>query len=213
MTTVAVNYFGTLAVLTGLRVSLAGRPAPRVAVVSSLSSLLPGDDEIVAACLADREDAAIAAAARAIAAGRGRIIYGSTKVALNRWVRRNAGGPAWAGAGIPVNVVAPGVVDTDTARRFVLADPAVKATVARAMPQPLGFPGPVAAVAGAIAWMTSADNAFMTGQIVFVDGGAEVLLRGEDPYARPVRYSALTRMKLAIGYLRTRLRAPRGYGG
>jgi NAD(P)-dependent dehydrogenase (short-subunit alcohol dehydrogenase family) len=205
--TIAVNYFGTLAVLEGLRESLMRSPAPRATIVSSLASLMPADDVIVAACLAGQEGAAVAAAARAIAAGRGRVLYGSSKVALNRWVRRNAGAPAWAGAGVPLNVVAPGVVDTDTARRLVLADPAVKATVARAMPQPLGFPGPVEAVARAIAWMSSADNEFMTGQIVFVDGGAEVTLRG-DSSERPVRYSALTRLRLGLGSLVVRLRSP-----
>jgi NAD(P)-dependent dehydrogenase (short-subunit alcohol dehydrogenase family) len=54
--------------------------------------------------------------------------------------------------GIPLNAVAPGVVDTATARDTVLAEPATRAAIEQAMPQPLGFPGPVDAVASLLAW-------------------------------------------------------------
>jgi NAD(P)-dependent dehydrogenase (short-subunit alcohol dehydrogenase family) len=46
------------------------------------------------------------------------------------------------------------------------------------MPQPLGFPGPVEAVASLLEWTVSPDNSFMTGQLLFIDGGAEAVLRG-----------------------------------
>ncbi|MBF8187788.1 SDR family oxidoreductase [Nonomuraea sp. K274] len=86
-------------------------------------------------------------------------------------------GPGWAGSGIPLNAVAPGVVDTETAHRMFLDDPATREFVAAAMPQPLGFPGPVAAIASLLAWTAGPDNAFMTGQILYADGGAEATLR------------------------------------
>ncbi|GAA3989839.1 hypothetical protein [Thermobifida alba] len=47
------------------------------------------------------------------------------------------------------------------------------------MPQPMGFPGPVAAVAAALEWTVSPDNSFMTGQVLYVDGGADAVLRGD----------------------------------
>lgn len=198
-TTVRVNYFGTLAVLAGLRISLRKRESPRVVIVSSASSLSPGDPDVVGACLRGDEDAAVAAAERAIARGRGTILYRSSKIALNRWVRQSAATDDWAGTGVPVNVVAPGIVDTDAAREEMLSDPDRVRLLSVALPQPLGFPGPVQAAADAIAWMIGAENSFMAGQIVFVDGGADAALRSDAPYREGVRYGpvALARM---LGY-------------
>ncbi|TMR94416.1 SDR family oxidoreductase [Nonomuraea basaltis] len=175
--TVRLNFFGTLATLEGLRPLLAESDRPRAVAVSSLSAIVAADESIVKACLSMDEESAAAAAINAIEAGRGRIVYPSAKLALNQWLRRAAVAPGWAGAGIPLNAVAPGVVDTDAARRTFLNDPAARASVATAMPQPLGFPGPVAAIASLLAWTVSTHNSFMTGQILYADGGAEALLR------------------------------------
>lgn len=194
--TVRINYFGTLAVLRGLRPLLLRTSAPRAVLVSSASALTSGAAGLVQACLRQDEAGAVRAAERAIARGRGAVIYRSTKIAINRWVRRNAGGADWAGSGIPLNAVVPGIVDTETARRTMLTDTARVRVLETALPQPLGFPGPVFPVADAVAWAISAENAFMAGQLIFVDGGAEVVLRGEVPYRRGVRYGpkAMARM-------------------
>ncbi|MEV0619025.1 SDR family NAD(P)-dependent oxidoreductase [Nonomuraea sp. NPDC050404] len=173
--TVRLNFFGTIATLEGLRPLLAASPEPRAVAVSSLSAIVAADEPLVEACLSLDEEAAAAAARETVAAGRGRIVYPSSKLALNRWLRRAA--LDWAGSGIPLNAVAPGVVDTETARTQFLDDPATRAFVSAAMPQPLGLPGPVAAVASLLAWTAGADNAFMTGQILYADGGAEATLR------------------------------------
>lgn len=194
--TVRLNYFGTLAVLRALRPQLLRSAAPRAVLVSSASSLSAGSADLIQACLRDDEPAAGRAAERLIDRGRGSVIYRSTKIAVNRWVRRNAGGPEWAGSGIPLNVVVPGIVDTETARRTMLGDPAGARVLAEALPQPLGLPGPAAAAADAVAWTVGAENSFMAGQLIFVDGGADVVLRGDGPYRRGVRYppAALARM-------------------
>ncbi|GAB3748493.1 SDR family oxidoreductase [Microlunatus parietis] len=194
--TVRLNYFGTLAVLHSLRPLLLRSAAPRAVLVSSASSLSAGAADLIHACLRGDEAAADRAAERAIAGGRGTVIYRSTKIAINRWVRRHAGGPDWAGSGIPLNVVVPGIVDTETARSTMLGNPAQARVLAEALPQPLGFPGPVAAAAAAVAWTVGAENSFMAGQLIFVDGGADVILRGDEPYRRGVRYrpAALVRM-------------------
>ncbi|MGP3912370.1 SDR family oxidoreductase [Nonomuraea sp. 10N515B] len=175
--TVRLNFFGTLATLEGLRPLLTESDRPRAVAVSSLSAIVAADESIVEACLALDEEAAATAATAVVEAGQGRIVYPSSKRALNQWLRSAAVGPDWAGAGIPLNAVAPGVVDTETARRTLLADPATTELVAAAMPQPLGFPGPVSAIASLLAWTVSADNSFMTGQILYADGGAEAALR------------------------------------
>ncbi len=194
--TIRVNYFGTLAVLAGLRTLLRRKPAPRVVVVSSASALSAGDPDVIGACLRGDEEAAVAAAQRVVARGRGGVLYRSSKIALNRWVRQSATAEEWAGTGVPLNVVAPGIVETDTARETMLGDPAQVRLLSTALPQPLGFPGPVQAIADAVAWMLSAENSFMAGQVVFVDGGADATLRSDTPYADGVRYGAAATTKM-----------------
>ncbi|GAA3652634.1 SDR family oxidoreductase [Nonomuraea antimicrobica] len=175
--TVRLNFFGTIATLEGLRPLLAAAEQPRAVAVSSLSAIVATDESLVAACLSMDEEAAAGAVRQAVESGRGRIVYPSSKLALNQWLRRAAVTSDWAGSGIPLNAVAPGVVDTQTARTTFLDDPATRDFVASAMPQPLGFPGPVAAIASLLAWTVSAANSFMTGQILYADGGAEATLR------------------------------------
>jgi NAD(P)-dependent dehydrogenase (short-subunit alcohol dehydrogenase family) len=204
--TVRLNYFGTLAVLRALRPLLVRSRAPRAVLVSSASSLSAGATDLVHACLREDEEAADRAAERAIERGRGTVIYRSTKIAINRWVRRNAGGPDWAGSGIPLNVVVPGIVDTETARTTMLGDAAQARVLAEALPQPLGFPGPAAAAADAVAWAVGAENSFMAGQLVFVDGGADVTLRGDEPYRRGVRYRPAALARMIFWTLVSRLR-------
>jgi len=211
--TVRVNYFGTLAVLAGLRASLRKKPAPRVVVVSSAASLSAGDDDVIGACLRGEEESAIAAAERLIATGRGGVLYRSSKIALNRWVRQSAAGEDWAGTGVVLNVIAPGIVETDTARERLGSElspgpttsSAQDRVLSTALPQPLGFPGPVQAIADAISWMISEENSFMAGQIVFVDGGADATLRSDKPYADGVRYGPVATSKMIFWALRARL--------
>ena len=206
-TTVRVNYFGTLAVLAGLRTSLRKREAPRAVIITSASSLSAGDPDVIGACLRGDEDAAVAAAERAVARGRGAALHRSSQIALNRWVRQHAAAEDWAGTGVPVNVIAPGIVGTSAKREEMLTDPDQLRLLSVALPQPLGLPGPVQAVADAIAWMIGPENSFMAGQIVFVDGGADAALRSDAPYREGVRYGpvALARM---LGYsARSKLRS------
>ncbi|MFF4772708.1 SDR family oxidoreductase [Microtetraspora fusca] len=179
--TARVNYFGVVALLEGLRPALAAAPAPRAAVVASIAGTQPADPDVVAACLDGDEDAAVALAERAIERGEGPRLYPSSKSALARWLRRVAVTPEWAGAGIPLNAIAPGVVLTPmTAPLF--ADEAMRAAMAAAVPMPLNGHARPEVIGEALRWLISPANTHMTGQIVYVDGGAEATLRGPDVY-------------------------------
>jgi NAD(P)-dependent dehydrogenase (short-subunit alcohol dehydrogenase family) len=178
-TMLSLNFFGAVATLERLRPLLKTSLAPRAVMVSSVASIGPADPRIVEACLSMDEDAATAAARDAIAAGKGPLdLYGSAKIALNCWCRRVAGRPEWAGAGIPLNVIAPGFVDTPAAA-YILSDRERSAAAERMVPMRGAYPGRPEQMAAILAWCVSVENSLMTGQILFVDGGVECSARGE----------------------------------
>ncbi|MGV9676510.1 SDR family oxidoreductase [Nocardia sp. NPDC003482] len=173
------NYFGTVATLRGLRPLLARGSAPRAVAVSSTSSLAPGNDRVIQACLDDDEPTAVDLLAADPDGGGPTGGYGVAKRALNRWVRRAAPTPDWAGAGIALNIVAPGVVDTPAAA-WIFADDDTRKAVEAAAPQPFGgFPGRPEWIAELLCWLASPDNRFVTGQVIFADGGGEAAALGD----------------------------------
>lgn len=173
----AVNYFGVTALLDGLRTTLADAAQPRAAVVASISATHPHDADLVAACLADDEPAALAAAEKAAAEGCGRQLYPSSKAALIQWVRRTCVSPGWADAGIPLNAVGPGVVLTPMSDPL-FADRDMKQVMDQAVPMPLNGYAGAEVIARALRWFVSEENTHTTGQVMYVDGGAEATLRG-----------------------------------
>jgi NAD(P)-dependent dehydrogenase (short-subunit alcohol dehydrogenase family) len=179
-TTVAVNFFGTVETLTGLRPLLAGSSAPRAVLTASMASLFPPDDALLTALLAGDEQTALKRGAELEAAGgdQAGLIYGTTKRALVRWVRRNAATPDWAGAGIPLNAIAPGVVETPMTSAFTGSAEA-RESILKMVPMPLGGIFAPRDAAYLLAWLTSEENAHLCGQIVFIDGGSDVVIRGE----------------------------------
>lgn len=174
----SVNFFGVVDVLEGLRPVLARSANPRVAVISSVSSVHPVDEQIVEACLRREEQTVRERAAAVLAEGHAPLLYSSSKAALARWVRRTAITPDWAGAGIALNAVAPGVVLTPMTDALV-HDPRMREVMDRAVPMTLnGYASPEA-VAAPLAFLASPENTHITGQVLFVDGGAEATLRGD----------------------------------
>ncbi len=168
----SINYFGAVATLAGLRPLLAGRPGTSAVAVSSNSSTTqPGLSlEHVAACLAGDEHAARAAAGHGVAA------YGASKLALARWVRRQAVGDDWIGAGIRLNAIAPGLIATPMTagtEDFIMS-------LGDIYPIPIARPGRAAEVAGLIAYLLSEEAAFFCGSVITMDGGTDAALRGDD---------------------------------
>ncbi|WOP19729.1 SDR family oxidoreductase [Raineyella sp. LH-20] len=177
--TVAVNFFGALATLEGLRPLLAGSAAPRASVTCSMASLYPPDAELLDALLAEDEPAALARAEELAADTQtGTLIYGTTKQALAKWIRRHATGPQWAGAHIPLNGIAPGIVVTPMTHDLMATKEAVDALLQQ-VPMPLNGPMEPEVPAHLHAWLVSEENSHLCGQIVFVDGGSDVAIRGD----------------------------------
>ena len=179
--TARVNLFGVTEVVTGLRPVLAESSAPRVAVVGSVSGAHPGDDELVDACLSEDESAAVQRATALAEGDMPHLIYASSKAALARWVRRTCVRPGWADAGITLNAVAPGTVRTGLSE-FVFTDPELKAAMDEFVPMALNGYAEPDAIARCLLWLVDVTNTHMTGQILYVDGGAEVTLRGDSQW-------------------------------
>lgn len=96
----------------------------------------------------------------------GRSLYGPTKGAVGQLTRALA--VEWAPYGVCVNAIAPGWIDTQLARP-VLEDPAFREWILRRTP--MGRLGQPDDLGGAAVFLASSASDFMTGQILYVDGG------------------------------------------
>ncbi len=173
---VAVNYFGTVELLAGLRSMLSrGKNPAAVAISSNSTTCQPGVPiDLVDACLAGDETTAkeIGDRASSLAA------YPATKTAIARWVRRQATSSDWIGEGITLNAVAPGFIETPMTAE-VRQDPVIGPALDQ-FPIPAGRAGRPEEMAGLVAFLLGPDARFLCGSIVFADGGSDALLRPDD---------------------------------
>jgi NAD(P)-dependent dehydrogenase (short-subunit alcohol dehydrogenase family) len=164
----SVSYFGSVAMLEGLRPALArGTSGSAIAVSSCAATVAPVDDELVAALLDGDESRAVHLATH------GGEAYASAKLALARWVRRHA--PEWAADGVRLNALAPGNTHTPLTQA-ALEDPEI-GPLMRAIPVPVGEWAQPPAIAAAAVWLLSPAASFVVGSVLFVDGGTDALVR------------------------------------
>jgi NAD(P)-dependent dehydrogenase (short-subunit alcohol dehydrogenase family) len=168
----AVNYFGTVDVLNGLRPLLAPGGGA-VAISSNSTTVQPGiPADLVEACLDHDEGLSMR-----IADARGSMVaYPATKLAVAHWVRRTA--PEWAGTGLRLNAIAPGMIDTPMVGAM-RADPET-GPLLDLLPIPVGRPGRPEEIAALVEFLLGPDGAFFCGSVVFCDGGSDALLRARD---------------------------------
>jgi NAD(P)-dependent dehydrogenase (short-subunit alcohol dehydrogenase family) len=135
----------------------------------------------VRAVLAGDPDKAVRAV-KVFARGAPPMAYAASKIAVARWVRRAAVTPAWAGAGIRLNAIAPGAILTPLLEKQLASPQEAKAV--RSFPVPVGGFGDAGQLADWMLFMLSDAADFLCGSVVFVDGGSDAYLRADDWPAR-----------------------------
>ncbi|MGZ3357542.1 MAG: SDR family oxidoreductase, partial [Isosphaeraceae bacterium] len=159
-----------------------GSPAPRAVGTSSMASLMPVDDELVAAMSAHDEVAALArAASLAETEDGGRLIYPSTKKAFVQWIRRTAPAKAWAGASVPLNAIAPGIIITPMTAPMLETEEA-REQMRIVVPMPLNGFAEAIVPARLLSWLVSEENTHLCGQVIFIDGGSDAVIRGDSTW-------------------------------
>jgi NAD(P)-dependent dehydrogenase (short-subunit alcohol dehydrogenase family) len=179
-TVVSINYFGAVATLDLLRPLLARSSAPggasAVAISSNSTTTQAGCPmDVVDACLAGDEPLARSLAATDAS---GVSIYPASKLALAHWARARAVTDDWIGAGIRLNAIAPGFIQTPMTagiEDFVLS-------LGDVYPVPIARPGQPAEVAALLALLLGPDGGYFVGSFLTMDGGTDAAL---NPTAHP----------------------------
>lgn len=173
--TVAINYFGAVELLEGLQPALAnGNEASAVAISSNSVTTMPNiPDVLIEALLTGDEEAA-----SAVADKNSGYAYAGSKLALARWVRRQATGEKWIQAGITLNAVAPGRTSTpfdDAMMKNEQIRPHLEA-----YPIPKGRLGQADEIGRFIAYLLGPNARFFCGSLLYIDGGSDALMRADE---------------------------------
>jgi NAD(P)-dependent dehydrogenase (short-subunit alcohol dehydrogenase family) len=173
---VSINYFGTVDLVAGLQPVLSAAGSSAVVCVSSNSATCQPDwpTELADACFAGDEAKAVAIADQQISL----FAYAPAKAAIAWWVRDRSHTAQWAGAGIRMNAIAPGLIETPMtiAQR---QDPLIGEYI-DTFPVPRGAKGQPGEVAAVIDFLLSPAASLLYGSVVFADGGTDALTRTRD---------------------------------
>ncbi len=168
----AVNYFGAVELVVGLRERLAQNRAA-VLLVSSNSAPMPTNPDYVQALLAGDEQTACAVAGQM----ESQPAYSGSKQALTRWMRRNT--RDYAAQGIRMNAIGPGYTRTPLSAA-VEDDPTYGDAIKQFIDSiPMGRPGLPQDMADVASFLLGDKATFICGAMLFVDGGHDAMLRPE----------------------------------
>jgi NAD(P)-dependent dehydrogenase (short-subunit alcohol dehydrogenase family) len=185
----SVNYFGTVGLAEGLFGLLKKKRGNCVVTVSGSAAYLARNKYFVDALLTNcGDETRIGHLVDSFEPENAGIsnIYGSTKVALIRWLRRTA--PSWAARGVNLNAVAPGAVKTS----IVPGTGDSEVERAHFESNIMGFPMPTvyfkrrqmvpAEVGPALALLVLPEAKGICGEVLYCDGGTSAILHPEKIY-------------------------------
>lgn len=177
-----VNYVAPVALLDAWRDALArgaaaaGASSKVVVFGSNSASVTPGiPGVLVRSYLRDRPRTR-ARIVRLMGRNGAAFTYGASKLALTRWARRLAVTPQWAGAGIRLNVLAPGAIMTPLLRAQLDGPDRERIET---FPVPTGGYGDAGQIADWVVFMLSPAADFLCGSVVYVDGGTDAFFRAD----------------------------------
>ena len=194
-----VNYLGVVELLDAWRPALAAADRAKVVVFSSNSTtttpMVPA--RTVRAFLAHDADKAVRSV-RFFGKNASVFVYAASKIAVSRWVRREAVKTEWAGAGIRLNALAPGAIMTPLLEESLSTPKEAKRI--RSFPVPIGGFGDAGQLADWVLFMLSDAADFLCGSVVFVDGGSDAYFRADDWPSSVPAYRLLSYLKRFRGY-------------
>ncbi|BDH59015.1 SDR family oxidoreductase [Tsukamurella sp. PLM1] len=179
---VAVNYFGSVDLLVGLRPLLARGPSAALLVSSNSTTTQPGwPVELAQTCLAGDEHAACDLADSYGEFG-SVLAYPATKAALAYFVRSHAA--EYVRQGVRLNAIAPGLIDTPMTQAG-RSDPSLGAAMDAFLELiPAGRAGKPDEIAELAAFLLGPRSGYCVGSVVFADGGLDAQQRPTD-WPRP----------------------------
>lgn len=173
-----VNYFGVVDLLEAWRPALAAAGNSKVVVFGSNSvTLTPMVPERAVRALLDRNPDKALHAVRRFGKSSAHFAYASSKLAVTRWARRNAISPQWAGAGIRLNILAPGIIATPLLEEQIARG---EKEAVEQLPVPIGGRGKPEDVGAWVVFMLSPAADFLCGSVIFFDGGSDAYFRTDD---------------------------------
>ncbi len=171
---VSVNYFGVVDLLDALLPALRNGAQPAAVVISSVaSSQLAWDRNPLAAMLEAGDEAGAGAIANAAGDKAGHLAYAGSKNAVTVAVRRRA--VPWGAAGVRLNAVAPGAVETPLLQAG-LQDPRLGQAI-RDFVAPIARRARPDELAAMVVYLMGPNAGFIHGAQFTVDGGIDAMMR------------------------------------
>jgi len=171
-----VNWLGVKELLDSFLYPLSQNKTGCAVAISSIGAAVGGDKELIDCLLEGRISDAKANLDKVLqlnATEAGIVAYSSCKVAVAQYVRANS--KLWGDNGVRLNCVAPGRMETAMLDGLLSHDEIAPGI--EALPTGITKSASASKVADVVAFFLTDQSSFVHGQVLYVDGGSESLIR------------------------------------